>query len=114
MNIFLLFNVTPPGDFTSFLLWGIGGLISVVVLIWKLYIMQLEKIEKMYIKQIEDNKTHFTERLDYKQSIIDGITKKYDELEKSYEKMITEITPTIRAGNSALKNVLDELRNGRP
>jgi hypothetical protein len=68
----------------------------------------------MYIKQHEENKAHYIERLDYKQSIIDGITKKNDELEKSYEKMILEITPTIRAGNSALKNVLDELRNDRP
>lgn len=111
-EVFLLSDIIPPNDFQSFLLWGIGGLISVVVLMWRLYISQLKKIEEMYIKQESDKEVTFKDRLDYKEKIISDLKLEIKDLQKSKERMISEIKPSMDASNSIASNVLEILRNG--
>jgi hypothetical protein len=114
MNEILLFtNVIPPDNFLQFLLWALGGLVSIVIFMWRLYLSQLQKIEKMYLAQIEELKETSKEMIDYKEGIIKGLLDKVSQLQLSKEKIISEIKPSLDASNTTLSNVLQILRNGR-
>ena len=103
----------PPAEFQKFLLWGIAGLVSVVGIIWRLYVSALKQIEansKSQMKRVEDL---MEVRVNDKQEVIDGLYEEVKRLQIEKEKIISEIKPSLDAANSIASSVLNMMRNGK-
>ena len=108
MNYFLFSEIAPPGDFLSFLLWGIGILIAVIVAMWRLYVSAMNKIENNAKIQLEELKKMMEIRVDEKQELINKLL---DEVKRLQGDNI-KIKPSLDAANTISESVLKFLRNG--
>lgn len=112
-DLFLFTDIIPPDNFLQFLLWALGGALSIVIFMWRLYLTQLQKIEKMYLSKNDEQKAAAKEMNDYKDKLIQELMQRVNELQASKERMISEIKPSLDASNSIAENVLQILRNGK-
>ncbi len=112
MNYFLFSEIAPPGDFLSFLIWGIGILIAVIVAMWRLYVSAMNKIENNAKIQLEELKKMMEIRVDEKQELINKLLDEVKRLQGDNIKIMSEIKPSLDAANTISESVLKFLRNG--
>lgn len=80
----------------------VGGLITGVVTVWRLYLGALRALQTETEKRISD-----------KDSIIDDLKKEVEKVRAEREKLILEIQPALEAANRISENVYELLKNER-
>ena len=106
-----LLNALPPQDFQKFLLWGIGGLVSVVAVMWRLYVSAMEKIEANSKVQIAKIESIMNLRLEDKDEVIES--QSIDLKREREEKMLflQELKKSLDAANDVMKANVQMFRN---
>jgi len=106
-----LLNAMPPADFQKFLLWGIGILVSVGAIMWKLYVSAMEKIEANSKGQIAKIESIMNLRLEDKDEVIES--QSIDLKRERDEKMmfLNELKKSLDAANDVMKANVQMFRN---
>jgi len=108
-----LLNALPPQDFQKFLLWGIGGLVSVVAVMWRLYVSAMEKIESNTKAQIAKIELIMNLRLEDKDEVIESLSNELKEEKASKQKVFTEFKNSLDSSNTVMKSMLDFMKHGK-
>jgi len=108
-----LLTALPPPDFQKFLLWGIGILISVIGVMWRLYIAAMQKNEANTKLQIEKIELIMNLRLEDKDEVITALTKELQDEKESKQKVFQEFKTSLDSSNSVMKSMLDFMRHGK-
>lgn len=106
-----LLTTIPPQDFQKFLLWGIGILVSVIAVMWRLYVSAMEKIEVNSKVQIAKIESIMNLRLEDKDEVIES--QSIDLKRERDEKMmfLTELKKSLDAANDVMKANVQMFRN---
>jgi predicted PurR-regulated permease PerM len=114
MNEILLFaEIAFPHDFQSTLIWVIFSLVTILGIIWKLYVSAINRINENSQTQLEEIKKLMESRMEEKQELIKELLEKVERVQAEKEKMINEINPAFQIMNQTLENVLQFLRDAK-